>query len=128
MSHPMVPPINLVGPTVEPYPGTFCLPQIPLPANISVKVGDNATIQLVEIAKHGAALYNCVDITFAEPEDVPKITRENCFNSTNITAQYVYTVDVDRTINGSSANPTQILRNSALIIPLLLVGYFGNFF
>lgn len=58
MSHPMLPPFQVVGPTVEPYPGTFCMPQVPLPPNINVTVGDNATIQLIEIAMHGAALYN----------------------------------------------------------------------
>jgi hypothetical protein len=58
MSHPVVPPFQIVGPTNNPYPGTVCLPQVPLPANISVSPGDYATIQLVETAKHGAALYN----------------------------------------------------------------------
>ena len=58
MSHPMIDPFQIVGPTNDPYPGTFCLPQVPLPANISVSPGDHATIQVVEAAKHGAALYN----------------------------------------------------------------------
>lgn len=58
MSHPVVPPFQITGPTNNPYPGTICLPQVPLPANISVKAGDKATIQVVETAKHGAALYN----------------------------------------------------------------------
>jgi hypothetical protein len=58
MSHPMISPFQLVGPTTDPYPGTFCLPQVPLPTGITVKVGDNATIQIIETAVHGAALYN----------------------------------------------------------------------
>lgn len=58
MSHPMLPPFQIVGPTNNPYPGTFCLPQVPLPANITVNVGDHATIQVIETAVHGAALYN----------------------------------------------------------------------
>ncbi len=58
MSFPMVPVFQITGPSKGPYPGTFCLPQIPLPANTTVKVGDNATIQVVETAVHGAALYN----------------------------------------------------------------------
>jgi hypothetical protein len=91
MSHPMVPVFQIIGPTKEPYPGTFCLPQVPLPANISVNVGDNATIQIVETAIHGAALYNCVDITFAEPEDVEQVTPQNCFNSSDIAFDLVFT-------------------------------------
>jgi hypothetical protein len=56
-SHPVVPVFQLTGPTNVMYPGTFCLPQIAMPANISFNVGDNITIQVVETAVHGAALY-----------------------------------------------------------------------
>lgn len=58
MSNPMVPPFQILGPSKNPYPGTICLPQVPLPAGANVKAGDNATIQLVELAVHGAALYS----------------------------------------------------------------------
>ena len=58
MSFPMVPVFQITGPSKGPYPGTFCLPQVPLPANTTVNVGDNATIQVVETAVHGAALFN----------------------------------------------------------------------
>ncbi|KAI9762494.1 MAG: hypothetical protein M1835_008026 [Candelina submexicana] len=91
MSFPMVPAFQITGPTKEPYPGTFCLPQVPLPANASVKVGDNATIQVIETAVHGAALYNCADITFANPEEVPQVNSSNCFNSTDIGFNLVFT-------------------------------------
>lgn len=91
MSLVMVNGIQIIGPTKDPYPGTFCLPQVPLPANISVNVGDNATIQLIETAVHGAALYNCVDITFADPEDVPEVNASNCFNSSQITSDLIFT-------------------------------------
>src|ERR1700712_2140156 len=57
-SHPMVPVFQLTGPVNTMYPGTFCLPQVPLPANITYNVGDNATIQIIETAVHGAALYS----------------------------------------------------------------------
>ncbi len=91
MSNVMVNGIQIIGPTKDPYPGTFCLPQVPLPANASVKVGDNATIQVIETAVHGAALYSCVDITFAEPEDVPEVNASNCFNSTQISSSLIFT-------------------------------------
>ena len=58
MSHPMVPAFQIQGPTRNQYPGSFCLPQVPLPANSTFKVGDNATIQVIETAIHGASLYN----------------------------------------------------------------------
>lgn len=58
MSNPMASPFQIIGPSANPYPGTVCIPEVPLPANASVKAGDNATIQVVEIAKHGAALFS----------------------------------------------------------------------
>ncbi|KAK5278775.1 hypothetical protein LTR20_010722 [Exophiala xenobiotica] len=91
MSNVMVNGIQIIGPTKDPYPGTFCLPQVPLPVNATVQVGDNATIQVIETAVHGAALYSCVDITFAEPEDVPEVNASNCFNSTQISSSLVFT-------------------------------------
>ncbi|KAL8867313.1 MAG: hypothetical protein Q9174_005744, partial [Haloplaca sp. 1 TL-2023] len=45
-SLPMVPVFQMVGPNNEQYDGSFCLPQVPLPANFTAKVGDNATIQI----------------------------------------------------------------------------------
>ncbi|TVY80812.1 Uncharacterized protein LSUE1_G003264 [Lachnellula suecica] len=95
MSFPMVPVFQIVGPSKNPYPGTFCLPQVPLPANSSVKIGDNATIQVVETAVHGASLFSCVDITFADPKDVPEVNDTNCFNSTDIAFNNVYSIALD---------------------------------
>jgi len=58
MSHNVVPPFQIVGPSNNQYPGTVCLPQVPMPANISFEVGDNITLQVVESAQHGAALFS----------------------------------------------------------------------
>jgi hypothetical protein len=57
-SHAMLPVFQITGPSNVQYNGSFCLPQVPLPANYTPKVGDNATIQVIETAQHGAALYN----------------------------------------------------------------------
>jgi hypothetical protein len=103
-------PVQIIGPSRDPYPGTFCFPQVPLPANLTVNVGDNATIQIIETAVHGAALYNCVDITFAEPEDVPEVNASNCFNSSQIQSDLVFT--------------TTALQSDAWEISTSRVGYF----
>jgi hypothetical protein len=94
MSNPMVPMFQLLGPSNGAYPGTVCLPQVPLPVNASVKAGDKATIQVVELAQHGAALYSCVDIIFAEPGDprIPEVNETNCFNSTHLGFADQYTI------------------------------------
>jgi hypothetical protein len=57
-SHNAVPVFQITGPSNQQYDGTFCLPQVPLPANYTPQVGDNATIQIIEVAQHGASLYN----------------------------------------------------------------------
>jgi hypothetical protein len=129
MSNIMTTPLQIIGPSNNPYPGTICLPQVPLPANATVNVGDKATIQVVEQAQHGAALYSvrhlldlfldpvnhllsvimpanisiqCVDIIFAAPGD-PKIglvNETNCFNSTDLGFADMYTI----TIKDSGSN------------------------
>lgn len=35
----------------------------------------------------------CVDITFADPKDVPEVTPDNCANTSDITLQYVYSTN-----------------------------------
>ena len=57
-SLPMQTVFEIVGPSNELYNGSICLPQVPLPVNYTAKVGNNATIQVIEAAQHGAALYN----------------------------------------------------------------------
>ena len=64
-SFPMVPVFQITGPSKGPYPGEFCLPQVPLPANLTVSKGDTATIQVVEVAVHGASLFNVSHIPFS---------------------------------------------------------------
>ena len=58
LSHSLLPPFQILGPSAQEYPGQFCLPQVPIPANMSLGVGDNITLQVIESAQHGAALYN----------------------------------------------------------------------
>lgn len=111
MSFPMVPVFQIVGPSKNPYPGTFCLPQVPLPANTTVKVGDNATIQVVETAIHGASLFSCVDITFTEPKDVAEVNETNCFNSSDISFNNVYSITAD----GQSSSAVRSLAQASLL-------------
>lgn len=58
MSHSVVPAFELTGPTNDDYPGQWCIPQVGMPANVSLQVGQNITLQVVELAQHGAALYS----------------------------------------------------------------------
>lgn len=124
MSLSMLNGVQLIGPSRDPYPGSFCFPQVPLPANTTVNVGDNATIQVIELAVHGAALYNCVDITFAEPEDVEQLTPDNCFNSSQITSSLVFTttsLTEDSAAGELSINPKVYLITLAIILLSLML-------
>jgi len=91
MSHPIHPVFSIQGPNNQEYPGQFCIPQLGMPPNLDLQVGDNITIQVVELAQHGAALYSCVDVTLAEPEEVEEVTKDNCYNSTNLGFNLVFT-------------------------------------
>lgn len=119
MSLSMLNGVQLIGPSRDPYPGTFCFPQVPLPANTTVNVGDNATIQVIELAVHGAALYSCVDITFAEPEDVEQLTPDNCFNSSQISSALVFTttsLTEESAASGLLANRMTYFTTLAIVV------------
>ena len=59
MSNVMIGPLGFTGPTNDPYPNSsICMLQVPLPAGFTANIGDNATIQVVMLAQHGAALYS----------------------------------------------------------------------
>lgn len=106
MSLPMVPPFQLLGPSKNPFPGTVCLPQVPLPAGVTVQPGDNATIQVVELAVHGASLFSCVDITFVAPNDarLADVNETNCFNSNDIGFAEIYTVTTRAVNQGNTTS------------------------
>lgn len=57
-SLPMQTVFGIVGPDNVQYNASICMPQVPLPVNYTAVVGNNATIQIIETAQHGAALYN----------------------------------------------------------------------
>lgn len=120
LSFPMVPVFQLVGPSKNPYPGTLCLPQVPLPANVTVKPGDNATIQVIETALHGASLFSCVDITFAEQRDVAEVNETNCFNSSDLSFNNVYSIP----ISARSFALRTISASSSLVWSVLAMGMF----
>ncbi|KAI0873274.1 hypothetical protein GGS24DRAFT_402414 [Hypoxylon argillaceum] len=114
MSNPMMPPFQILGPSNGPYPGTVCLPQVPLPTNWTMNPGDNATLQVVEIAAHGAALFSCVDITFAAPGDprIGEVNDTNCYNSSDLGFASLYTITT--TAIGSNANNVTVSAASSL--------------
>lgn len=123
MSHPVVAPFQITGPTNNEYTdANFCLPQVPLVPDVTFNIGDNVTIQVIELAQHGAAIYNCADVTLADPADVPEVNASNCFNTTNLSFQLVYATG-NLT---SGAIPTAIVSPSlSLALPMLMTVIFA---
>lgn len=123
MSLPMVSPFQIAGPTNDAYPGQqVCLPQVPMPATLSPrKAGDNATIQVILAAQHGASLYSCVDITFADPGDekIQKVTKDNCFNSTSINFNLVVTSRSLQSAASSLFQPSNLLLSVPAVAALI---------
>ncbi|PHH88990.1 hypothetical protein CDD83_6796 [Cordyceps sp. RAO-2017] len=122
MSNPMVHPFQLIGPTNNPFPGTVCLPQVALPPNSTVRAGDKATIQIVELAQHGAALYSCVDIIFADPGDsrIALINETNCFNSSDLGFADMYTITTKEPLSAAASAAKSRAARAAAPPPALV--------
>ncbi|EMC93768.1 hypothetical protein BAUCODRAFT_36220 [Baudoinia panamericana UAMH 10762] len=119
MSHPVVPPFEVTGPSNQQYPGQFCLPQIGMPANVSLQPGMNITLQVVEAAQHGAALYSCVDLTLVEDGSplVQTVGPDNCYNSSNIGFQLLFTT---ASLTSGAFSSIQAPSLAALVTTVLL--------
>ncbi|KAF3196871.1 hypothetical protein TWF106_004044 [Orbilia oligospora] len=61
--------------------GTLCLPKVPIPAEIEIRDGQDASIQVVTVGKSGNALYNCADIRFSK--DAQILSGDACMNTTS---------------------------------------------
>ncbi|RMZ16880.1 hypothetical protein D0860_00816 [Hortaea werneckii] len=118
MSHPVVHPFQITGPNNSYYGGQFCLPQVGMPANLSLEVGQNITIQVIETAQHGAALYSCVDVTLVDDKDgdYEEVTPDNCYNSSDIGFNLLYTSQ-ELTATGETNAAGALLPPAALMPP-----------
>jgi len=58
-----------------------------------------------------------VDITFADPKDVAEVNETNCFNSTDISFNNVYSIAIE----GLPSSATQTLASIPLL-PMALLG------
>ncbi|KAL0636502.1 hypothetical protein Q9L58_004552 [Maublancomyces gigas] len=119
MTNIMLPVFQMTGPSKDPYPGSFCLTDVPLPVNASLKAGDNATIQVIQVALHGASLYNCADITLVEPEDADEIPAGTCQNSSTFGFNLVYT-----TRSGAASSFVDMKTIYLGLLGALVLGYF----
>lgn len=64
----------------------------------------------------------CVDIEFAEPEDVAEVTRDNCFNSSHIDFEFIYTT---APMQANEAAGPWGGHSMFSALPVVLAGLFG---
>ncbi|KAI7100311.1 hypothetical protein KC343_g13527, partial [Hortaea werneckii] len=114
---------QITGPNNSYYGGQFCLPQVGMPANLSLEVGQNITIQVIETAQHGAALYSCVDVTLVDDKDgdYEEVTPDNCYNSSDIGFNLLYTSQ-ELTATGETNAAGALLPPVALMVIAVVIG------
>lgn len=61
-----------------------------------------------------------MDVEFADPKDVPEVTRENCFNSSDITFQHLFTTASLQSGTGLQARRELVMQ----LVPLVVMGTF----
>ncbi|AEO59576.1 hypothetical protein MYCTH_2307988 [Thermothelomyces thermophilus ATCC 42464] len=82
--------------------GTLCVPRLELPADLPVRDGSPASLQVVTVGEDGNALYNCADIVFRE--DAKVLSGDECRNSEGVTvAPVVVEADDDAAGNNTTA-------------------------
>ncbi|KAK0654806.1 hypothetical protein B0T16DRAFT_395703 [Cercophora newfieldiana] len=108
-------PLELKGPHDNQYEGQVCIPRLGLPKGVVPKKGDLASLQVVQIVKHGAALYSCADIIFTDDlAQVPAVNETNCFNSSGLSLKPAkFIADGDAAAAGSGA--AAMMQNSGLL-------------
>jgi hypothetical protein len=57
-SHALTPPIAVAGVNASTWPGQVCIPQTSMPTGMQYNIGDLATIQVVQVAATGEAVYS----------------------------------------------------------------------
>lgn len=69
----------------------------------------------------GVLTRQCVDIEFAEPKDVAEVTRHNCFNSSDIGFETIFTTTSLQKSEASRALGQGVLS----AVPVVLAGLIG---
>ncbi len=62
----------------------------------------------------------CVDITFADPKDVPMVTPENCANTSDITLQYVYSTN-SQTSDADILLPSKVTWMASIPLAMMII-------
>jgi hypothetical protein len=66
-------------------------------------------------------VFQCVDIEFADPSDVAEVNEANCFNSTDLSFQLVFSTASLSAASSSILSSTHLLAT----VPLMVLGIVG---
>ncbi|KAK0625870.1 hypothetical protein B0T14DRAFT_422901 [Immersiella caudata] len=117
-------PLELKGPTDEQYAGQVCVPRLGLPRGVTPRAGDLASLQIVQVVKHGAALYSCADIIFTDDAAlIPAVNETNCFNSSGISLKPAGFHAHEAAVSGATTAVTQLSGVLSMGMGLLVFGY-----
>ncbi len=61
-----------------------------------------------------------MDITFADPKDVPMVTPENCANTSDITLQYVYSTN-SQTSDAEILLPSKVTWMASIPLAMMIM-------
>jgi len=81
--------------------GTLCVPSLTLPADLPVKEGSEASLQVVTVGEDGNALYNCADIVFRA--DAKVLEGGECESSKGVEVKTVAGAAAVRGVNTAAA-------------------------
>lgn len=63
-----------------------------------------------------------MDITFADPKDVPEVTPDNCANTSNIALQYVYSTSSQTSDAETALSSKVTLMTSIPLAVMVMLG------
>ncbi|KFA69033.1 hypothetical protein S40285_08454, partial [Stachybotrys chlorohalonatus IBT 40285] len=110
---------RVMGPTNDPFPDSFCLPQVNIPQEVRRAHGDFATIQIRQVHVSGNSAHNCADIYFTDdPSEMEEIDTTWCFNSTRIDVQPLRLVHTTRITSDESTMTSAETQQSSAARPL----------
>ena len=103
--------------------GTLCVPRLALPADLPVREGSEASLQVVTVGEDGNALYNCADIVFRA--DAKVLEGGECENSTGVEVKPVVAGGAAAAGNAASVRGVNTAAAVSSVAALAMLFVFG---
>jgi hypothetical protein len=100
--------------------GTLCVPRLALPADLPVREGSEASLQVVTVGEDGNALYNCADIVFRGDAEV--LAGGECENSTGVEVGPVVAAAAGNAATVRGVNTAAAVSSVAALVVVFVFG------